>query len=171
MITTVKQIAEYWIKNFTVEETDLNFDWADCRTHCWNCGADKQSKSNKNIVRVQRAHIVPHSLGGEDIPSNYVLLCSDCHKEAPNTSNKEDMWDWIKSNHLPMAFSGTYRLEKGLILFKQKEGYSFFDKALHIKNLTQVIKNEYNNVSTHGAFMNESTYYYMFKSIIDKYAK
>ncbi|MFR6162100.1 HNH endonuclease [Mediterraneibacter gnavus] len=35
--------------------------------------------------------MVPESLGGEDIPSNHVLLCSRCHLDNPNVADPEIM--------------------------------------------------------------------------------
>jgi hypothetical protein len=166
--TTIKHIADYWIKNSNISELELNFDWADAHTHCWNCGDDRFRKSHKT-PSLERCHIVPHSLGGSDSPDNYVLLCKDCHQEAPNTNNPNDMWDWIKSNYMPFSFYGTYSVRKALIIFQEREGFSFIEKASTINNISDVIKNEFNNVSTHGAKTTISTYYYMFKTIIDKY--
>lgn len=163
--TTLKQIADYWIEHNDICEMELNFDWADAHTHCWNCGDDKnRSKSTK--ASLQRCHIIPHSLGGVDTPSNYVLLCASCHKESPNVKNTSAMWDYIKSNRTKHGFTGTYRIEKGLELFKQKEGYCFFDKALNISNIMEVIADAMKNATAHGAVMNASTYHYMLKGIL-----
>jgi 5-methylcytosine-specific restriction endonuclease McrA len=166
--TSIKKIAEYWIKNNNIPEENLNFDWADSFTHCWNCGDNKKSSDGKT-VRLERCHIIPHSLNGEDTPSNFVLLCNLCHTLAPNTSNKNDMWDWIKSNHIPFALTNTYRIRKALVLFKNKEGYSFFSKAIHIDNLLEKLENKMrNDMTTHGINYNESTYYYILKSLINE---
>jgi Zn finger protein HypA/HybF involved in hydrogenase expression len=158
--TTKSQIAEYWIKNNNISELELNFDWSEANTHCWNCGDDRHGK-------LERCHIIPDSLGGSDSPDNYVLLCKSCHEEAPNINNSNDMWCWIKSNYMPLSFYGTYKIRKALIMFKQTEGYSFFDKALTIKDFDKVIKEELKNISTHGVKFNISTYYYMLKNIIN----
>jgi len=166
--TTLSKIADYWIINSNISETDLNFDWSDAHTHCWNCGDDKYRSSVKK-ASLERCHIIPHSLGGKDTPSNYVLMCSDCHSEAPNTSNHNDMWNWIKSNYMPLSLYGTYRIRKAAIMFKQKEGYSFFEKAMHIENFEEVILLEMRKTSTHKVKMTVSTYYYMFKGIIENY--
>jgi hypothetical protein len=162
--TTIKQISKYW--NGKVSETDLNFDWSESETHCWNCGDNKYRKSKKT-ASLERCHIIPRSLKGKDIPSNFVLLCKECHKEAPNTTNPNDMWDWIKSNYMPFSFYGTYTIRKALIMFKMKEGYSFLDKIKDIDYLNNIILTEFKKTSTHLLKTNESTYYYMFKHIID----
>ena len=145
--TTKKQIADFWIKNNNICETELNFDWADCYTHCWTCGDDKGCGS-KNDSYLERCHIIPHSLNGKDEPDNYVLLCHWCHSKAPNTSNKNDMWDWIKSNYMPYSLYGTYGIRKALIMYEQRNGHSFLDKALGIKNISKVLNDELLNIST-----------------------
>jgi len=161
--TTKKQIAEYWIENNTVSELDLHFDWCDAEDWCWNCASVKG-------IHLERCHIIPHSLGGEDTPSNYVLLCKDCHAEAPNTTNPKDMWDFLKSNKLPIMFYGMYPIYKGLKHFEEKEGYSFY--ALNVKNIKDLqndLSNGFKDISFHKTKINYMTYYYLFKSVANKY--
>ena len=166
--TTLKQISDYWVKNNNISEAELNFDWSDSYTHCWNCGDNKYRKS-KLTPSLERCHIIPDALGGSDLPNNYVLLCKECHAEAPNTSNHKDMWDWIKSNFIPASLYGTYKIRKALVMFKEKEGYSFFDKAIMIKNFNNVLEKEFRKINTHGLKYNVVTYYYMLKSIVKNY--
>ena len=70
----------------------MNVDRCEAETHCWRCGCEKN---------LERCHIVPDSLGGEDAPSNIVLLCKRCHADGPNVSDPEIMWDWIKAYKIP----------------------------------------------------------------------
>lgn len=168
--TTKKQIAEYWMKHNNICETELNFDWSEAETHCWNCGDNKYRSSTKK-TSLERCHIIPSALNGEDTPSNYVLLCDTCHSEAPNTSNPNDMWNWIKSNHIGFAFYGTYTIRKALVLFKQKHGYSFIQKVIGIENFQEILTKELLKTNTHGHRMNVSTYYYMFKTIVENYSR
>lgn len=44
---------------------------------------------------LERAHIVAENCGGEDKPSNFVLLCSDCHRNAPMTNCADWMLEWV----------------------------------------------------------------------------
>lgn len=166
--TTQKQIADYWIENNNICETELNFDWSDAHTHCWNCGDNKYRKSKKT-ASLERCHIIPNALNGQDIPSNYVLMCKECHAQAPNVSNDKDLWNWIKSNYIPFSFYGTYKIRKALVMFKEKEGYSFFDKVKIIEDFNKVLQIEMGKISTHGPTVNAATYYYMFKSIVNNY--
>ncbi|MBR0405275.1 MAG: HNH endonuclease [Eggerthellaceae bacterium] len=82
--TAIREIVEYW--SGIVDECDLSVDWAEAEERCWRCGSVKE---------LTRCHIVPHSLGGNDEPSNYVVLCRQCHEEGPNVSEPEIMWDWL----------------------------------------------------------------------------
>lgn len=167
--TPIAEIANYWIKNTRIPETELNFDWAEAHTHCWNCGDDKYSRSTKKTT-LHRCHIVPHSLGGEDKPSNYVLMCKECHEEAPNVKDNSVMWDWIKSNYIPGLLTNTYKLRKALKIFEDKEGYSFLELADSVQDLDQVLKKELDNTSVHfGRKRNVSTIYYSLRRIANTY--
>ena len=54
--TTIPEIVDYWAK------------------HTGECGL--------SVDFAERCHIVPASLGGEDTPSNFVILCKRCHLET-----------------------------------------------------------------------------------------
>ena len=47
-------------------------------------GVMKHWGKNNGGGFLERAHIIPKSRGGSDDPSNFVLLCSQCHHENPN---------------------------------------------------------------------------------------
>ena len=61
--TTKKQIVDYWAEH--VSEAGLSIDFSEADKRCWRCGCQRT---------LERCHIVPDSLGGEDTPSNFVLL-------------------------------------------------------------------------------------------------
>ena len=82
--TTISAIVDYWAPR--VDECDLSVDWSEAEEYCWRCGSPKE---------LVRCHIVPHSLGGADEPSNFVVLCRPCHEENPNVADPEIMWDWL----------------------------------------------------------------------------
>lgn len=108
--TTKQQIVEYWAKN--VDESELSIDFSDAAERCWRCGC----KSN-----LERCHIIPDSLGGVDSPDNLVLLCGKCHIEAPNFTDKEFFWEWLKAHKV--SFYDTYwylRGEENMSLFIKK---------------------------------------------------
>ena len=89
--TTISEIVDYWAAR--VDECNLSIDWAEAEEYCWRCGSPKD---------LTRCHIIPHSLGGNDEPSNYVLLCRACHEEAPNVADPEIMWDWLTAHKSPL---------------------------------------------------------------------
>ena len=175
--TTKEQIANYWIENSNIEEIHLNFDWAEAYTYCWNCGRNCQSKTHPKKIRLERCHIVPASLGGGDIPSNYVLLCYECHLEAPDCINPKYIWEWIKGNKNLLGVTGTYKAEKALRLFKQRRGYSFFTIKDFIKNDKKGVEqfdNDFKrlsktNIQTHGNTYGIETYYCLFCELYDLY--
>lgn len=96
--TKVKDIIDYWIQY--ISECDSNFDWSEADKVCWRCGYER---------KLYRCHIIPDSLGGKDEPSNFVLLCYQCHEEAPNVEDRQFMWDWIKSLHAPF-YNTSFRI-------------------------------------------------------------
>ncbi|MGV9322223.1 HNH endonuclease [Streptomyces sp. NPDC003660] len=44
---------------------------------------------------VERAHVVPESLGGSNDVRNFALLCPRHHREAPDVADAEAFWSWI----------------------------------------------------------------------------
>lgn len=94
--TTHKQIVEYWFEK--LKDSEFNIDWSNADKECWCCGHN---------TRLQRAHIIPDSLGGTDEPGNLILLCGRCHSVAPNVIDPEIMWDWLKAynsnNVIPLS--------------------------------------------------------------------
>lgn len=84
--TSKKEIVDYWFSK--VDESGLSVDAAEAHERCWRCGCERS---------LERCHIIPASLGGEDKPSNLVLLCRRCHLENPNVLDPEIMWDWLRA--------------------------------------------------------------------------
>lgn len=94
--TKKSEIVDYWQNSpdygvgcedsewLGLEQEDLAKDGG----RCWRCATTKN---------VQRCHIVAHSHGGSDCPSNYALLCRTCHDDAPMVSNASsiDIFAWI----------------------------------------------------------------------------
>jgi 5-methylcytosine-specific restriction endonuclease McrA len=44
---------------------------------------------------VERAHVVPRSLGGSYDLRNFALLCGDHHRQSPDIADAEAFWAWI----------------------------------------------------------------------------
>ena len=85
--TTKKEIVEYWERH--MDESEMSVDFAEAHERCWRCGCKRN---------LDRCHIVPASLGGEDVPSNFVLLCKRCHLDNPNVADPEIMKAQIKKS-------------------------------------------------------------------------
>lgn len=98
--TPISEIVNYWASR--IDECDLSVDWSEAEEYCWNCGSPKE---------LTRCHIVPHSLGGKDEASNYVVLCRRCHEEAPNVEDPRIMWDWLIAHS--GGLYGTYWVDEG----------------------------------------------------------
>lgn len=107
--TSFREIVNYWVKH--EDESGLGVDWADAYKRCWRCGY--QSK-------LERCHIIPHSLDGPDTPSNFVLLCHRCHREAPNVKDPRFMWIWLRATCVP--FYDSYWTIRGNFEFEQMFG-------------------------------------------------
>jgi len=84
---THKSITNFW--KTKVNEEDIGTYWLQAETHCWRCG---------NESPLEKCHIVPNSRGGAEEDSNLILLCKKCHRDAPNHTNAEYMWLWIKTS-------------------------------------------------------------------------
>lgn len=95
----IRQCVAHWSVN--VDESDIGVDWSDAQDRCWRCGAKG---------RVQKCHIVAKQFGGGDDSSNVLPLCSECHDEAPDVTDKSEMWRWIKETR--PAFYGSLKYER-----------------------------------------------------------
>lgn len=138
--TKLKDIVEYWAAK--TNECGLGVDWAEAHYRCWRCGY----KSS-----LQRCHIIPHSLGGLDHPSNLVLLCVRCHREAPNHSNPKYMWIWLRATCA--SFYDTYWIQRGLkefeTMFKRKPFSTFNQDKIDFDKVFEMIGIEMKNTIIH----------------------
>lgn len=90
MKTTKKQIVEWGMRN--IDECGYGVEASDMDTRCWRCGYERTT---------ERCHVIPKSLNGPDVPSNYRLLCHDCHLENPNVNDPTEMDKWIRRTCVP----------------------------------------------------------------------
>ena len=118
--TTISQAVDYWSKR--IDECGRSVDWSEAHTHCWRCGCEKN---------LERCHIIPDSLGGEDAPHNIVLLCKRCHVDGPNVTDPEIMWDWIRAYGVPLY-------ETFWSIMGMKE-YEFIYKKSFVRELANII--------------------------------
>ena len=115
------QIVRAYIDGETPIKLRMLIDWGE--PTCWACGyyknahycdateselkhpttwitnswgrACKVGPNGRGKGFLERAHIIPHSLGGASVPSNYLLLCKRCHSESPDTTSLAMMQYWI----------------------------------------------------------------------------
>ena len=70
---------------------------------CFACGYysehwDKDTaRASWERATLERAHIIPASLGGSDDASNLLLLCTACHEDSPDWPDPSAMARWIAS--------------------------------------------------------------------------
>jgi 5-methylcytosine-specific restriction endonuclease McrA len=111
------KVFDYWMNtdkgqkrvNSIIQKTGVSPSFI-CADHdfpeCFACGSPMQSFSTRkdgmkywrdlwNKTKLEVAHIIPHSRGGESIPSNLVLLCRDCHRDNPDSLNETFFWKWL----------------------------------------------------------------------------
>lgn len=91
MVAKIPEIISYWSNK--KDDSFLGVEWEDAAERCWRCAYK---------ARLDRCHIIPKSMGGKDDPSNLVLLCKKCHKEAPNVKDENFMWQWIERTNSGM---------------------------------------------------------------------
>tara|TARA_R110000782_G_C14523538_1_gene381391 strand:+ start:42 stop:524 length:483 start_codon:yes stop_codon:yes gene_type:complete len=132
-----KKILEYHYKN--TDECVLGCDADEWHHRCWRCGY---------IRNLERCHIIPKSLGGKNTPDNYVLLCNDCHQEAPNVKDETFMFEWIENTCI-----STYN--------------TFWD----LRNIFQETLKECSTHFGHGNKLNKSSKEWAYNEFIKKLGK
>jgi len=140
MITTHREIVEYW--SWHQDECGLSVDWAEAEKLCWRCAHKR---------RLQRCHIVPKALGGSDTADNLVLLCGQCHAEAPNVADPSFMWVWLRAHAVP--FYGTYWQERGgreyELIYKEKPFHGLKPSEELLQKTREILKELFSKTSTH----------------------
>jgi len=88
-----------------VHESDIGCDWIDAHERCWRCGC---------VRTLQKCHIVARQFGGGDGPENIVALCAECHDEAPDVTDPEEVWNWIRQTR--PRFYDSLKFERAIAL-------------------------------------------------------
>lgn len=64
---------------------------------CWiECAGCSYGAETDDWSGLEIAHVIPHSVGGSDDIENLVILCKECHLEAPNTTSVEFFHEWLQ---------------------------------------------------------------------------
>lgn len=169
-------------------------DWGEpC---CWGCGriagkfhrereyeswlqneeGYKKIWNNKRVVSdLNRCHIVPNSLKGEDAPHNLFLMCPECHQMSPDTDNIESFFRWVYKRRKTMCMGKLMPTELMSMVDVEltEEGYPNIDGILTLANinvgedqlkdilmshdLKQYLKA---HAGTHGPAIQDSTFMY-----------
>ncbi len=103
--TKKAEIARYWLDTPAglerlPENCAIGGELQPC---CFACGFDtvRCDVSSQGwhgweaTAALDRCHLVPRALGGDESPSNLVLLCKRCHRDAPNVGDAVYMLRWI----------------------------------------------------------------------------
>jgi len=131
------KILDYHYKN--TDECGMGCDADEWHKRCWRCGYERD---------LERCHIIPKSIGGQDIPKNYVLLCNDCHQEAPNVNDEKFMFEWI-----------------------EKTCISSYDTFWHLRDVFKQTLNECSTHFGHGHKLNQSSKEWVSNEFIKKLGK
>ena len=150
----------------------------DAGEECWGCNRfccegyydsweeDKKAGKWSGDSR-ERCHIIARSLGGTYDCNNLFLMCGQCHRRAPNTSDPRVFFDWVvKENKASIQYKN--ELSRGLVdiakeLFRPRcsnpdfnsdefkqwstELFKFNEEFLHGEGFTKYCKGK---ISTHG---------------------
>ena len=163
MRTTIKEIVEYY--RYSLVEEEIAVDYSELHRRCWRCG---------DVSKLYRCHIVPSSAGGEDVPSNYVLLCRRCHEAAPNCADKQIMMDWLKADSAKVynLYWGRKIYELYDKLYKQ-DFLEEYNKRNDINQelLNKLVFSKFTEIKTHigEGHINLSTWVGLFKMAFDEF--
>jgi hypothetical protein len=152
-----------------ISELDVAVDWGNWDSEysrCWCCG---------HTGKLQKCHIIPKSLGGDDIASNFVPLCSQCHDEAPDVMDKVEMFRWIKDQQNPLCGLGLGRYWHVKDILLNKLGH--YSKEFNPELFNQCLNNAYDKSSFHcsqsnaGIKFKKSTREWTLNKAFDLYEK
>ncbi|MBZ5486904.1 HNH endonuclease [Halomonas aquamarina] len=130
---------------------------------CWCCGSQGYQES---------AHIIPHSLGGQSTPSNFFLLCHECHVRSPDFAIAKPFIDYINE----YAVSCTDLIVEVVTYGKRKlEALSFEDEKkmyalaeVFESRLMEACTEAFKMAGYHAASQSRSTKMAAFRYAIDK---
>ena len=160
--TTINEIVKYWAAH--VDESELSVDFSEAHERCWRCGYE---------TKLEKCHIVPYSLGGQDTAENLILLCSMCHSEGPNIADPDFFWDWLKANKA--TFYNTYWINRGMreyeFIYKKSIVQELLDlKTSDVEVISDLLREQMEKASWHWGQprMNPATIAGVFRMIVKK---
>lgn len=164
MKTKKKDIIEYWCDKAVTADGKIVPDieeYFDCsipiiydydESRCFAC--------NKETSKLDRAHIVPFALGGQDIPKNYMLLCKECHKESPDCIDEEAMFQYIYWKRKNEDYN--CRILRFISEILNKKGINPIDADIDI----QLLNSFKTKINTDGSLISNGTIKYVLMQCI-----
>ena len=149
---TLIKIHNNWLERFPFLYPD--------EVECVVCGAEKH---------LEKCHLIPDCLGGDNTPDNLILLCHEHHRQAPNTCvDKDIMLDWVDrkaENHTKVrGLNMTNELfdrffivgDRFVKTLKEKLGSDFVDDN-KVKEIMDFISEKCTVVSSHSKYNYKET--------------
>lgn len=115
---TPSRIVKHWSGRLINVHRKMD-DISDCETCCFACGFQFEHV-------LQRCHILPVNLGGDNSPENLHMLCHMCHIQSEELFGRA-YWDWFSQQTLVKAYEcvGQHRERRAANLSKSiKRGVS-----------------------------------------------
>ncbi|MBT1868804.1 HNH endonuclease [Enterobacter mori] len=148
-----KMIWQYWIDNGIQRGLDdTRYDNACDFNVCVCCGRESS--------KLERAHIIPHSLGGNNDVSNYILLCSKCHRESPDIANESAFIEWM--NYQPTEMESLLRLIQQEMDKYNKETQMTVNEIFIKETFSELFK----KAGTHGGRYSDATKVYIIREAL-----
>ena len=138
------------------------------------CGDGDEETQLKNLWnsketrhRLNRCHIVPGALGGEDKPSNLFLMCEECHRLSPDTIYPSAFFKWVAQRRKQMLWGQlhpNYVLEQVDKIIQQDYDITLMElfEKIHVLGGDEKLKDLPSflgdRIGTHGAKVSESTW-------------
>lgn len=141
---SIKHILNYWSSKealFRVKHLECKYgielDFRDGVEHNKDhafCFACYRHYSSWN--KLDRAHIIPQMLGGLNKPSNFVMLCKECHLDNPNTKNEDSYFNWL-GNVQGYEYKKIQQIRKAMKVFNITEDVLSSIENLDMEKLIQ----------------------------------
>ena len=117
---TKAQIADYWKDKTLPNGYPVIVDWYE--PSCWACHDYQCPEEEGELIEqgafntlwnhptynLERCHIHPKALGGSNDVSNLFLMCPTCHKDSPDTTNRELFFEWVSKRTLKDTLKSAY---------------------------------------------------------------
>ena len=104
------KIVEYWqAEHEAGRPSPWLPDWGWDKPECMACGYLSDYWKDWTTSSLDRCHIIPKALGGEDEASNLVLMCRRCHQDSPDCSDPQILIRWMEER--PKLVLGQHSVE------------------------------------------------------------